>query len=104
MNVDGLGSLIVMFQEVSRHMIVKLIASGKRQISDTVPVESEPMHVISAQVGKLSDGSAVTIIAQTEDGPLVTLAFPADISRPLGEGILKASEGLSSESKSSSRH
>lgn len=104
-NVDGLGSLIVMFQDVSRRMIEKLVAAGKqRGTSDTAPLECEPMRVISAQVGRLSDGSAVTLVAQTEDGPMVTLALPADISQSLGKGILEASESLSSESKSSSRH
>ena len=88
-NLEGLSSLITHLQESGRRLTERLKSSGNDQ-AYTAPsrvLGTEPMRVISAQVGHRPDELDIVIAAQTAEAPLVQLAFHPDLLRALIESV-----------------
>lgn len=88
-NLEGLSSLIILLTEVTKEMSRRMVISGSSKEIQT-QVGTEINRVLSFQLAPLQDQSVAVLRAQTETGPLVNLAFTADLLQLLRQRIDEA--------------
>lgn len=93
---DGLNQIILHLQGAAQTAVRNMSDAGTADRYSQARRAMDLMTVASAQVGITADGGTVTVSAQTQEGPLVTLAFPPDLLSdlmPMLELALSQSRG-----------
>ncbi len=85
LNYEGLSSLILHLMGGAQKMARAMIESGEAQKYNVSQRPINPMRALSCQGGRDPKTNQIILSVQTEEGPLVDLAFPEDMRETLLE-------------------
>ena len=98
-NYEGLSALVLHLMGATQKMSQTLIASGEAEKYNVRERPISPLHALSCQAGHDPDTKQMILSCQTEEGPLVDLAFPPEKLRELLEILLRGASNKSDEPK-----
>ena len=75
---EGLSTLILHFMGAAQKMAQTMVKSGEAEKYNVTERPINPMRALSCQVGHDPNTGQTILSVQTEEGPLVELAFPKD--------------------------
>ncbi len=84
-NYEGLSSLILYLMGCAQKMARTMVESGEAQKYNVSERPINPMRALSCQGGRDPKTNQIILSVQTEEGPLVDLAFSEDMREALLE-------------------